>query len=170
MLWLCQDSRILLETTICCRKKPVLLRTVEALFQIVTWITKPRFSYMLQQYPWFKGLPLVFFHSSIPQQNTLPPQKRRQETFLWVTKTAPARRVLSFPHRQMQDLGKATCELCFEQRITHTSRADCGSFSLPVPLGCPALILSAWDAVLSMGSDMNPDRRSPSTAAPCKQD
>lgn len=61
MLWLCQDSRILLETTICCRKKPVLLRTVEALFQIIACITKPRFAYMLQQYPWFKGLPLVFF-------------------------------------------------------------------------------------------------------------
>lgn len=75
MLWRCQN-RILLEVAACCRKIPGLLRTVVALFQMVTCITKLRFAYIVQQSPWFKGLPLIFFHLLVPQQNALPPPAR----------------------------------------------------------------------------------------------
>lgn len=72
MLWLCQ-KRILLEEAICCRKIPVLLRTVVALFQTVTCIIKPSFAYMVPQSPWFKELPLLFFtHLSHTKTLCLP--------------------------------------------------------------------------------------------------
>ena len=73
MLWLCQDSRILLELAICCRKIPVLLRTVVALFQMVTCIIKLRFAYMVQQSPWVKNFPF-FFSLAYPTKYSPSPE------------------------------------------------------------------------------------------------